>query len=144
LAPEQRTQGVLSWTTALSDRSGGDIVAMDGKTLRHAFDRAAAKAALHLVSAWANRNRLVLGQVKEDDTSNEIPAIPQLLQMLDLTGATVTMDAMGCQKEIAQGLTEQGADSVFARKKNHRTLYDDVPLFLDEARANEFAETDHA
>jgi predicted transposase YbfD/YdcC len=96
------------------------------------------------VSAWANRNRLVLGQVKVDDKSNEITAIPKLLKMLDLTGATVTIDAMGCQKEIAKVITEQGADYVLALKKNHSHLYDDVTLFLDDARANEFADIDYA
>src|SRR5262249_38082916 len=79
---------------------------------------------------WASSNRLVLGQVKVDAKSDEITAIPKLLKMLDLTGATVTIDAMGCQKEIAQVITEQGADYVLALKKNHSTLYDDVTLFL--------------
>ena len=83
LDPDELTQCFLSWTAALSDLSVGDIVAIDGKTLRHSFDRAAAKAAIHMVSAWANSHRLVLGQVKVDDKSNEITAIPQLLQMLD-------------------------------------------------------------
>jgi predicted transposase YbfD/YdcC len=144
LDPDELTQCFMSWTAALSDLSGGDIVAIDGKTLRHSFDRAAAQAAIHMVSAWANRNRLVLGQVKVDDKSNEITAIPQLLKMLDLTGATVTIDAMGCQKEIAKVITEQGADYVLALKKNHSTLYDDVTLFLDDARAKAFTEIDHA
>ena len=144
LDPDELTRCFRSWTAALSDLSGGDSVAIDGKTLRHAFDRAAAKAAIHLVSAWANRNRLVLGQVKVDDTSNAMTAIPPRLKMLDLTGATVTIDAMGCQQEIAQVITEPGADSVLALKKNHRTLYDDVTRFLDAARATAFAEIDHA
>lgn len=108
------------------------------------YDRAAAKAAIHMMSAWANRNHLVLGQVKVEDKSNEMTAIPQRLKMLDLTGATVTIDAMGCQKEIAKVITEQGADYVLALKKNHRTLYDDVRLFLDEARAQEFVAIDYA
>ena len=144
LDPDELTQCFLSWTAALSDFSVGDIVAIDGKTLRHSFDRAAAKAAIHMVSAWASSNRLVLGQVKVDAKSDEITAIPKLLKMLDLTGATVTIDAMGCQKEIAQVITEQGADYVLALKKNHSTLYDDVRLFLDDARSKEFAEIDHA
>ena len=144
LNPDELTQCFLSWTAALSELSGGDIVAMDGKTLRHAFDRAAAQAAMHMVSAWAHRNRLVLGQVKVDDKSNESTAIPQLLNMLDFTGATVTIDAMGCQQEIAQVITEQGADYALALKKNHSTLYDEVTLFLDDARSNECAEIDHA
>ena len=143
LDPDELAQCFVSWTASLSDLSGGDIVAIDGKTLRHSFDRASSKAAIHMVSAWANRNRLVLAQVKVDDKSNEITAIPKLLKMLDLPGATVTIDAMGCQKEIAQVITEQGADYVLALKKNHSTLYDDVTLFLDDARGNDFAEIAH-
>jgi predicted transposase YbfD/YdcC len=143
LDPDELTQCFVSWTTVLSDLSGGEIVAIDGKTLRHSFDRAASTKAIHMVSAWAHRNRLVLGQVKVDDKSNEITAIPKLLKMLDLTGATVTIDAMGCQKEIAQVITEQGADYVLALKKNHSNLYEDVTLFLDDAQATDFAEIDH-
>jgi len=143
LDPDELTQCFMSWTSALSDLSGGEIVAIDGKTLRHSFDRAASKKAIHMVSAWASNNRLVLGQVKVDAKSNEITAIPKLLKMLDLTGATVTIDAMRCQKEIAKVLTEQGADYVLALKKNHSHLYEDVTLFLDDARATEFAEIDH-
>ncbi len=97
-----------------------------------------------MVSAWATANRLVLGQVKVDDKSNEITAIPKLLKTLDLSGATVTIDAMGCQKEIAQVITEQGADYVVALKTNHSTLYDDVKLFLDDAQASGFAALDYA
>jgi predicted transposase YbfD/YdcC len=143
LDPEELTRCFVAWTTALSDLSGGDIVPIDGKTVRRSFDRAASTSAIHMVSAWANRNRLVLGQVKVDDKSNEITAIPKLLKMLDLRGATVTIDAMGCQKEIAKVITEQGADYVLALKKNHSHLYDDVTLFLDDAQASEFAEIDH-
>ena len=144
LDPNELTQGFLSWTAVLSDLSGGEIVAMDGKTLRPAFDRAAATAALPMVSAWASRHRLVLGQVKGDDKSNALTAMPKLLKMLDCTGATVTPDAMGCQKEIAQVLTEPGAEEVFALKKTHRPLSDDVTLGLDEARSHEWAAIDHA
>jgi len=143
LDPEELTQCFVSWATVLSDLSGGEIVAIDGKTLRHFFDRAASTKAIHMVSAWVNRNRLVLGQVKVDDQSNEITAIPRLLKMLDLTGATVTIEAMGCQKEIAQVITEQGADYVLALKKHHSHLYEDVTLFLDDAQVTDFAEIDH-
>jgi predicted transposase YbfD/YdcC len=143
LDPDELAQCFISWTTALSDLFGGEIVSVDGKTLRHAFDRAAAQSAIHMVSAWANANRVVLGQVKVDDKSNEITAIPKLLKMLDLRGATVTIDAMGCQKEIAQIITERGADYVLALKKNHSTLYADVKLFLDDARERECVEIDH-
>ena len=143
LDPDELTRCFISWTAALSDLSGGDIVSIDGKTLRRSFDRASSKAAIHMVSAWANCNRLVLGQVKVDDKSNEITAIPKLLKMLDLTGATVTIDAMGCQKEIAKVISEKEADYVLALKKNHNTLYEDVTLYLDDAQASNFAEIDH-
>jgi predicted transposase YbfD/YdcC len=144
LDPDELSQCFMSWSEALSDLSGGDIVSIDGKTLRRSFDHAASKAAIHMVSAWANANRLVLGQRKVDDKSNEIPAIPKLLQLLDLQGATVTIDAMGCQKEIAQAIADQGADYVLALKENHQTLYDDVKLFLDDAKATGFTGMHHA
>ena len=143
LDADELTRCFISWSEALRDVSQGDFVSIDGKTLRHSFDHAASKAAIHMVSAWAHANRLVLGQLKVDDKSNEITAIPKLLQLLDLQGATVTIDAMGCQKEIAKVITEQGADYVLALKKNHSTLYEDVKLFLDDAREREFAEIDH-
>ena len=143
LDPDELTRCFVSWTAALSDLSGGDIVSIDGKTLRRSFDRASSKAAIHMVSAWANCNRLVLGQIKVDDKSNEITAIPKLLKMLDLTGATVTIDAMGCQKEIAKVISEKEADYVLALKKNHNTLYEDVTLYLDDAQGSGFAEIDH-
>jgi len=144
LDPEELTQCFISWTEALSDVSGGEIVAIDGKTLRHSFDHAASKSAIHMVSAWASANRLVLGQLKVDEKSNEITAIPKLLQLLDVKDAVVTIDAMGCQKEIAQVITEQEADYVLALKDNHKTLYEDVTLFFDEARGTAFADIAHA
>jgi predicted transposase YbfD/YdcC len=144
LAPEELTQCFLAWTNALSAASGGDIVSIDGKTLRHSFDHATSTAAIHMVSAWASANRLVLGQLKVEEKSNEITAIPALLRLLDVTGAVVTIDAMGCQKEIAKTITEQGADYVLALKDNHPTLSEEVTLFLNEARATGFADIAHA
>ncbi len=135
LNPDELTHCFIEWTEALRDESGGELVSIDGKTLRHSFDRAASKAAIHMVSAWAGSNRLVLGQVKVDDKSNEITAIPQLLALLDLEGATVTIDAMGCQKEIARCITDQEADYVLALKENHKTLYDNVSLLLTDVQA---------
>ena len=116
---------------------------IDGKTLRYAFDQATATAAIHMVSAWASANRLVLGQLKVDEKSNEITAIPELLRLLDLQGVVVTIDAMGCQKEIAKTITEQGADYVLALKDNHPTLSEAVTLFFTDARATGFAEVEH-
>jgi predicted transposase YbfD/YdcC len=144
LDPEELTQCFISWTNALRDASGGDIVSIDGKTLRHSFDHATSTAAIHMVSAWASANRLVLGQLKVDEKSNEITAIPKLLPLLDVTGAVVTIDAMGCQKEIAKTITDQGADYVLALKENHQTLYEAVTLFLNEARDIAFADIEHA
>jgi predicted transposase YbfD/YdcC len=143
LDPEELTQCFIAWTNALSEVSGGEIVSIDGKTLRHSFDRATSTAAIHMVSAWASANRLVLGQVKVDEKSNEITAIPALLQLLNVTGVVVTLDAMGCQKAIVQTITERGADYVVALKENHPTLYEDVTLFLNDARATGFADVAH-
>jgi predicted transposase YbfD/YdcC len=144
LDPEELTQCFIAWTQALSEASGGEIVSIDGKTLRHSFDQATATAAIHMVSAWASANRLVLGQLKVEEKSNEITAIPKLLHLLDLKGAVVTIDAMGCQKEIAKTITEQGADYVLALKDNHPTLSAAVTLFLNDARDTGFTDIAHA
>ena len=99
---------------------------MDGKTLRRSHDRTAGKEAIHLVRAWASENSLVLGQTRTDAKSNEITAIPELLKLLDVSGCIVSIDAMGCQKEIAQTILEGGADYLLAVKGNQGWLYDDV------------------
>ena len=144
LDPEELTQCFIAWTQALSEASGGDIVSIDGKTLRHSFDQATATAAIHMVSAWASANRLVLGHLKVAEKSKEIIAMPQLLPLLDIKGAVVTMDAMGCQKEIAKTMTEQEADNVLALKDHHPTLSEAVTLFLNDARDTAFADIAHA
>lgn len=133
----------VAWVTALRETLGEQVVAIDGKTLRHSFDRASQKAAIHMVSAWAAANHLVLGQVKVDAKSNEITAIPALLEMLDLHGCIVTIDAMGCQKEIARRIVEQGGEYVLALKGNQDTLYDDVVEFFTDARARQFTDVAH-
>lgn len=142
--PEALTQCFLSWTAALRALSGGAIGSIDGTTLRHAFDPATSPAAMHRGRAWANAQRLGLGQGNVDDTSKELPALPQLFQRLDVAGATGPMDAMGGHKDIAPVITEQQADDVVALKDNPPTLYDDGTLFLDDAKASEVAEIDHA
>ncbi len=108
------------------------VVAIDGKTLRHSFDRAAGTSALHLISAWAADQRLVLAQLAVDDKSNEITAVPKLLEMLSLSGTIVTVDALNCQRAIAQQIVAQGGDYVLALKGNQGTLHADVELFLDD------------
>ena len=134
LKPDELTQCFVNWTEALRESLDGDTVAIDGKTLRRSFDHAASQGAIHMVSAWANAHRLGLGQLKVDDKSNEITAIPQLLRMLELEGAIVTIDAMGCQKEIAKPITEQGADYVLALKDNHPTLHGEVHLLFEDVK----------
>lgn len=112
----------------------GQVVAIDGKTLRRSYARRSAQAALHMVSAWATPPRVVLGQLKTEEKSNEIPAIPELLKVLDVTGCSVTIDAMGCQKAIAQQIVAQEAEYGLARKQNHGTLYEAVVQRFQVAR----------
>jgi predicted transposase YbfD/YdcC len=110
------------------------VVALDGKTLRRSFDRASSASPLHLVSAWAVEQRLVLAQRAVEDKSNEITAVPQLLKMLCLKGVVVTADALNCQREIAAQVIEQGGDDVLALKANQGTLFADVQLFVDDPK----------
>jgi len=128
----------LSWMHAVVGTSNGKLVAIDGKTLRRSFDTAKGKSAIHLVSAWASENHLLLGQQAVADKSNEITAIPALLKLLDLQGALVTIDAMGCQKRITEEIVAGGADYVLAVKDNQPTLHADVQRVLMEALENEF------
>lgn len=130
LDPEEFGSRFIRWVEALSERTEGDIVSVDGKVLRKSFDKASAKAAIHMVSAFSAANELVLGQLKTDDKSNEITAVPKLLELLVLEGAIVTVDALNCQKEIARKITEKKADYVMALKENHPNLYDDVTLYF--------------
>jgi len=124
-----------SWVADLSNMTEGEVIAIDGKGLRRSLDKASQKAAIHMVSAWAQQNSLVLGQVKVDDKSNEITAIPKLLERLDITGAIVTIDAMGCQKKIAGQIVHQGGDYVLSLKGNQGNLLDDVDTFFHSALA---------
>lgn len=132
-----------SWVQSLAGSSGGKLIAIDGKTLRHSFDRANNKAAIHMVSAWATANDLLFAQIVTEAKSNEITAIPALLEMLDLAGSTVTIDAMGCQKDIARAIIDGGGDYIFSLKGNHGTLHEDVKLFLDDAIERNFRGTQY-
>lgn len=133
----QQFQGCfLEWVQAVSALTQGQVIAIDGKTLRRSHDRSLGKAAIHVVSAWAAENRLVLGQTKVAEKSNEIAAIPELLALLDIAGCIVTIDAMGCQKEIARLIIEERGDYVLALKENQGQLYQEVKeLFEDEGLA---------
>jgi predicted transposase YbfD/YdcC len=130
LAPESLQQAFVSWMKALADLSQG-IVALDGKTIRRSLDSADGKGPIHVVNAWASANAVVLAQCKVDAKTNEITALPELLRMLNLAGAVVTIDAMGCQVEIARQIQEQGADYVLSVKENQPSLYRDcAELFV--------------
>src|SRR6266436_8427330 len=118
-----------------------DVIAIDGKTSRGSSHKRGGKAAIHMVSAFAARQRLVLGQVKVADKSNEIIAIPALLDMLAIEGAVVTIDAMGCQRGIAKKIVDKKADYVLSLKGNQGSLRDDVELFATEQKANGFKDT---
>jgi predicted transposase YbfD/YdcC len=130
----------VAWVAALTG-APADVIAIDGKTLRRSYQKKGAKAPIHMVSAFAARQRLVLGQVKVADKSNEIVAIPALLAMMAIEGAIVTIDAMGCQREIARQILDQKADYVLALKGNQGTLREDVELFAAEQKANGFKDT---
>jgi predicted transposase YbfD/YdcC len=116
----------LSWVQTIHQVTAGEIIGVDGKTVRASLDRAKGQNPLHVVSAWASANRVVLGQVMVDEKSNEITAIPKLLEMLELHGAIVTIDAMGCQKEIAAKVRARGADYVLTVKGNQEHLEEDI------------------
>lgn len=126
LNPRQFEQCFLDWVNAVFERTTGNVIAIDGKTLRRSYDRNSKKAALQMVSAWASSNHLVLGQVAVDDHSNEITAIPQLLEVLDVQGCIVTIDALGCQQDIAAQIIDQGGDYVLAVKANQGGLFTEV------------------
>src|SRR3954464_10118917 len=117
---------LLSWIRAVQEVTADRLIAIDGKTLRGSFEGRGGKAAIHMVSAWATENELSLGQVVVAEKSNEITAIPELLQLLDVSGAVVTIDAMGRQKEIAAQIRQGGGDYVLAVKQNQPTLHEQV------------------
>jgi predicted transposase YbfD/YdcC len=132
LDPEPFQACFLGWMNAVAEVIGGQVIAIDGKVLRRSHDKGIGKAAIDMVSAWASANRLVLGQVKVDEKSNEITAIPQLLEVLEVSGCIVTIDAMGCQTEIAEKIIDQEAEYVLSLKENQGHLYEDVQhLFAD-------------
>ena len=143
LNPEQLQQCFLEWVRSLVRLTNGQVIAIDGKTLRQSYDSADGKGAIHMVSAWATQNRLVLGQCQVDKKSNEITAIPQLLRMLEISGCVITIDAMGCQKQIAKLIVERDADYVLALKANQGNLFEDVQQIFAQAQASGFAGIEH-
>ena len=140
IQPEQFERCFLAWIGALARRSSGDLIALDGKTLRRSFDRASEQAAIHMVSAWSTANSLVFGQLATEAKSNEITALPKLLNMLDIRGAVVSIDAMGCQRDIARQIVENGGDYILSLKGNQSTMHDEVTWWLDHAIAGQLPE----
>ena len=140
LNPEQFQASFISWVRTIHVLTAGEVVAVDGKTVRGTYQKGRQKRAIHMVSAWATNNKLVLGQVKVNDKSNEITAIPELLNLLAISGCIVTIDAMGCQTEIAEQIVAQEADYLLAVKQNQGHLYEDIAWLFKFATAANYAE----
>ena len=141
--PQEFQGGFLNWIEAITELTAGQVVAIDGKRLRRSHDSQLGKAAIHMVSAWASANRLVLAQLKTDEKSNEITAIPELLKLLVIKGCIVTIDAMGCQTEIAKLIIESEGDYVLTPKGNQGTLHHDVQDLFAYAQEINFREVAH-
>ena len=143
LDPEAFQQCFVRWVQLVAHLTAGEVIAIDGKTLRRSHDAVKHKDAIHLVSAWATANRLVLGQVKVADKSNEMTAIPELLQLLDVRGCLVTIDAAGTQTKIAATILDRQADYLLALKKNQKGLAEDVQTLYEWAHGIGFADLQH-
>jgi predicted transposase YbfD/YdcC len=133
----------VEWIQAVEQRTQGQIIALDGKQLRRSHDKTLGKKAIYMVSAWASENRLVLGQTKVDDRSNEITAIPHLLDMLEVSGCIVTTDAMGCQTAIAEKAIEKDADYVFVVKENQGRLFETIQELFDDPDEMRWVDCDY-
>ncbi|EGV27901.1 transposase IS4 family protein [Thiorhodococcus drewsii AZ1] len=144
LNPKRFEDCFIRWTQAVTESMQGEVIAVDGKTARGSRDRRRERAALHMVSAWAVSNRLVLGQEATAEKSNEITAIPELLELLVLKGCIVTIDAMGCQRAIAEQIRSQGGDYVLGLKGNQSTLQEPVEDVFTTAVAGQFSGVAHA
>jgi predicted transposase YbfD/YdcC len=132
LNPNEFNECFMEWVNTLYERVSREIISIDGKTARRTKCKAKNLKAAHIVSAWPKKNKLALGQIKVDDKSNEITAIPELLKLLDIKGCIITIDAMGTQTKIAEQIVEGGADYVLALKENQETLHDEVKLYFEE------------
>ena len=139
IKPAEFERCLLGWVTSLHEVTAGQLVAIDGKALRQSYDKATSKSAIHMVSAWATANHISLGQVVVDEKSNEITAIPKLLEIVEISGALVTIDAMGCQAEIAGKIVAGKADYVLAVKGNQPTLHEGIVAFFLDQLEDDFA-----
>lgn len=136
--PVQFSKCFTKWTEDISQRSAGTVIAIDGKTSRRSFDNQLQKDPIHIVNAWISSNSLILGQLKTSEKSNEITAIPVLLDMLFVEGCIITIDAIGCQKDITEKIIDKKADYVIAVKGNQPALFKDIVDWFDFAEQNEF------
>lgn len=143
LNPIAFEEAFLSWTQAASELTNGEVIALDGKQPRGSSDGRLGKKAITMVSAFATRNHLVLAQAKVDEKSNEITALPKLLEVLEIAGCIVTIDAMGCQTDIAAQVIDKNADYVLSLKANQGNLYEDTTFFFAEAQRTQFAGIPH-
>jgi predicted transposase YbfD/YdcC len=144
LEPQKLQDTFRKWTKQLYVLTQGEIIALDGKTLRHSFDTACEQSAIHMVSAWASSARLVLGAVKVDAKSNEITAVPALLAALDINGCVITADALNTQKNIAAQIVAQGADYLLPVKDNHPHLCQDIQNLFEHARQHRYEGLQHS
>ena len=140
ISPEKFQTCFRNWVQSIVSVFDNEIIALDGKTLRRSHNKVVGKNAIHMVSAWASQNRLTLGQVKTDEKSNEITAIPELLKVLDIKGCIVTIDAMGCQKAIARQIIDQEGDYAFSLKGNHGKLLESVESVFNKIEKQSYYE----
>jgi predicted transposase YbfD/YdcC len=143
LEPSQLQECFVSWVKSIAEISEGEVISIDGKSARRSYDSGKGQGAIHMVSAWANENQLVLGQVAVADKSNEITAIPKLLEILDVSGCIVTIDAMGTQTAIAAQIVSAGGDYVLSLKANQENLHEDVCQLFDWAHKSQFNAIEH-
>lgn len=139
IKPDEFEPMLLAWLTELHKLTDGQVIAIDGKTLRRSYDRATGRAAIHMVSAWATANHVSLGQTIVDQKSNEITAIPKLLEIIEISGGLITIDALGCQTEIAEKIIHEGADYCLAVKGNQPTLHEGIKAFFLDHLEDGFA-----
>jgi predicted transposase YbfD/YdcC len=143
LKAEQFQRCFINWVQAVHEITEGQTVAVDGKKLRRSYDKALGKQAIYMVSAWASENQLVLGQSKVDDKSNEIPTVPELLDILEIAGCIVTSDALNCQKNTAQKVIEKDADYVLQVKDNQKGLHVAIQELFEYAKEQDFKDCDY-
>lgn len=144
LEPKQFQECFLSWVNSITKKLELEVIAIDGKTMKQSYDRNHSQKPLHIVSAWSSSHQLVLGQKKVNNKSNEVTAIPALLEMLEIAGSIITIDALGCQKEIAALIIKKKGDYLLALKGNQKLLHKDVKDWFELARKEKFAGREHS